>query len=271
MAAKVKTTPATSGDETPVELLAKYGKVSLADAADIAATIGDVPSMGGVQQSMCMLMLAIGTRARKEGVKDYDHAPVVQAFFNNYYGPGKGVGRTAKPESVDNYVSSYGRWLKAGMLTAWDAKPLAIAATEATAITSLSGRAALINSFMKDEKRTVAPTEKEIATAIAGKTPKKKGKGNKDTAKPATLSDHAVAVSALLATMNTDEVLQRFIKANPALATRYQTLSEASALFSADLNATLASPKGQKAEEKLRTAAIAAAQKVQQEVGAKAN
>lgn len=255
MAAKVKTTPATG--ETPAELLAKYGKVTLAGAADVAANIGNVPTMGGVQQSMCMLMLAVGARALKEGVKDYDHKPVVQAFFDNYYGPGKGVGRTAKPESVDNYVSSYGRWLKAGMFAAWDAKPLALAATECK-LTSLSARAALIKSFTDDKKRTVAPTPTEIEAAVAKKIA---GKGSKS----AKVAEWAIApiiasVRGGAMAMGGDKPLQAFIKAN-SLQKEFDAMIAAMSSFATALEMSGASDKGKAAEARIRKAALAAAQK----------
>ena len=268
MARKVKTTPTLSG-ETPAELLVKYGKVTLDHAADVAAQIGNVPTMGGVQQNMCMLMTAIGARALKEGVTDYKHEPVVQAFFNNYYGPGKGVGRTAKPESVANYVSSYGRWLKAGMFAAWDAKPLALAATECK-LTSLSARAALIKSFTDDKKRTVAPTPAEIAAAVAKKLA---GKGSKAKAKVAeewAIAPTIASVRGDAQAMDNDKPLQAFIKAN-SLQKEFDAMVNAMNAFATALEMSGASEKGKAAEARIRKAALAAAQKATKPEGAVAN
>lgn len=256
-------------EKTPAQLLADYGKVKLTDAANVAAAIGNVPTMGGIQQQMCMLMLAVGVTAKKEGLTDYDHKPVVQAFFDNYYGPGKGVGRTAKPESVDNYVSSYGRWLKAGLFAGWDAKPLALAATEATAITSLSGRAALIKSFMDDKARKVAPTVTEINAAIAKKTTTKT-KTKSETAGEWIASGTVSGVRGASQAMAGDVNLQKFVKAN-GLQDSFDAMNSAMALFASAMELALASDKGKASEERIRKAAIAAAQKAQPAAGAKTN
>src|SRR4249919_2482952 len=126
MAAKVKTT--SQGED--------YSKVPLAGGKDAAMTIGNVPTLGGVQQSMCLLMLALGGKAGAAKVFDYAFGEVVDGFVSTYYGPGKGVGRSKPPSdaSLKNMRSAYGRFGLAGMQAyrpvPWDATKLAHAAIE---------------------------------------------------------------------------------------------------------------------------------------------
>jgi hypothetical protein len=269
MVAKVKT--AATAD---------YSKVSLAGGKDAAAHIGNVPTLGGVQQQMCLLMLHLGTTAGKEKKFDYNFGEVVDGFVSTYYGPGKGVGRSKPPteDSLKNMRSAYGRWGLAGMQAfrhvPWDATKLAHAAIEC-GLNSLGARASVIRHFMEEKGRTSAPTPAEVQAHIAEKIAKQNktksggGKG-KDAVAEWTAASVTVAVRTTAMGMGGDANLQKFLKAN-GLGAKFDAMITGMSEFATALELTLSTDKGKASEKKIRAAMIAAAQKAQPAEGAKPN
>lgn len=258
------------------ETLAKFSKVSLGDAVNAAKTIGDVPTIGGIQQQMCLLMLAVGATAGKAKKFDFVFADVVNGFISTYYGEGKGVGRSKPPTETTqkNMISAYSRFGLAGMHAArpggWDAKPLALTAIEC-GLNSLGARAGVVTNFMTEKGRAAAPSAKEIATHIDEKVAKQnKTKSGNAGPKVTTVSDRGHSVSALITAIGSDAGFVKFVRENNLMG-RYDAMVAACTLFSQELTVALGTPKGQKGAEKVRLAAIAAAQKAQPTKGAALN